>query len=185
MRKDREEIARVRTIFDMKILTSIVKQVGDALEHAGIPYHVVGSFAVQLHMAPIDPEAAHITPRVEIAIDARDVNQLAPVLRQAGIAFEGKGDRILIHANEVEPGIAGLIEVYKGVWPRFPDPIRSTSGILVVPLDFLVRAMLERGRLEDRLLTKDLDWARLITPEIVASLPQELRTRLAEVRATE
>ncbi len=136
-------------------------------------------------MMPVDPEAAHVTPKVEIAIDVLRVYQLAPIMRQAGIAFEGKGDGILIHANEVEPGVAGRIEIYTCVWPRFPDPVRSTSGILVAPTDFLVRTMLERGRLEDRLLTRDLDWARLVTPEIEASLPEVLRTRLAEVRATE
>ena len=38
-------------------------------------------------------------------------------------------------------------------------------------------------RMKDQLHLKDLDSARLITPEIEAALPDALRGRLAEVRA--
>jgi hypothetical protein len=38
-------------------------------------------------------------------------------------------------------------------------------------------------RMKDQLHIKDLDSARLITPEIEAQLPEALRARLAEVRA--
>jgi hypothetical protein len=168
----------------MEALTTLVKQIADALAQAGIPYQVVGSFAVYLHMMPVDPEAAHVTPKVEIVIDVRHLGQLASTISQTGLAFKGNADGLIIRAREVEPGLAGVIEIYTCVWPRFPEPVRSTSGILVAPIDFVVQEMLKRKRLEDQLLIKDLDWARLITPEIVSLLPQELQTRLAEVRAT-
>ena len=40
-------------------------------------------------------------------------------------------------------------------------------------------------RLKDRVHIQDLDQAGLITPQIEAELPSELRLRLDEIRATE
>jgi hypothetical protein len=40
-------------------------------------------------------------------------------------------------------------------------------------------------RLKDRVHIQDMDAAGLVTPEIEAALPPELRRRLEEIRATE
>jgi hypothetical protein len=63
------------------------------------------------------------------------------------------------------------------------DSVR-VDGLSVASVARLVLNELTRFRLEDRLYVRDLDQARLITPEIEASLSDALRARLAEVRAT-
>ena len=69
---------------------------------------------------------------------------------------------------------------------RFRDshePTRTEEGILLAPVADLVKMKLTSFRMKDQLHIKDLDSARLITPEIEAQLPEVLRARLAEVRA--
>ena len=56
---------------------------------------------------------------------------------------------------------------------------------LIAPVADLVRMKLTSYRLKDRVHIQDLDGVGLITPEIEAQLPEPLRHRLAEVRASE
>ncbi len=65
-----------------------------------------------------------------------------------------------------------------------PEPDRTAEGIAIAPVADLVRMKLTSFRLKDKLHIQDMDGAGLITGEIEASLPQELRERLREVRAT-
>ena len=69
--------------------------------------------------------------------------------------------------------------------PGFSPPARTAGGVLLAPVATLVRMKLTSYRLKDRVHLKDLDGVGLITPEIVAGLPEALRERLREVRATE
>ena len=68
-----------------------------------------------------------------------------------------------------------------------PDspPDTTREGVLLAPVADLVRMKLTSYRLKDRVHIQDLDAVGLITPEIEAALPELLRTRLQEVRATE
>ena len=69
--------------------------------------------------------------------------------------------------------------------PAFSQPTVTVEGVLLAPVADLVRMKLTSFRDKDRVHVRDLDSVRLITPEIEASLPDVLRARLAEVRATE
>jgi hypothetical protein len=53
------------------------------------------------------------------------------------------------------------------------------------PFADLVRMKLTGFRLKDKVHIQDMDSVGLITPEIEAGLSEPLRSRLAEVRATE
>jgi hypothetical protein len=69
--------------------------------------------------------------------------------------------------------------------PDFSEPTRTEEGVLLAPVPDLVRMKLTSFRMKDRVHVQDMDSVGLITPEIEAALPEALRARLAEVRATE
>jgi len=56
---------------------------------------------------------------------------------------------------------------------------------LIAPVADLVKMKLTSFRDKDRVHVRDMDGVGLITPEIEAGLPEPLRQRLAEVRASE
>lgn len=84
-----------------------------------------------------------------------------------------------------------LVFVNEKVRPEHAEPIPDSSpdvtdeGIFVAPVADLVRMKVTSFRLKDRVHIQDLDAVGLITPEIERDLPELLRVRLAEVRATE
>lgn len=67
--------------------------------------------------------------------------------------------------------------------PGFSEPTLTEEGILLAPVADLVKMKLTSFGMKDQLHLKDLDSARLITPEIESTLTVALRGRLAEVRA--
>jgi hypothetical protein len=69
--------------------------------------------------------------------------------------------------------------------PDFSPAVETREGILLAPVADLVRMKLVSYRLKDRVHIQDMDAAGLVTPEIEAALPPELRRRLEEIRATE
>jgi hypothetical protein len=73
---------------------------------------------------------------------------------------------------------------YVDVVPSISHPARSKRGYWIAPVPDLVRMKLTSFRLKDKVHIQDLDSAHLITSEIEDSLPEALRGRLAEVRAT-
>ena len=76
-------------------------------------------------------------------------------------------------------------EEYLEPVPEFSPPAKTIEGALIAPVADLVRMKLTSFRLKDRVHIQDLDGVGLITPEIEAQLPETLRQRLAEVRASE
>jgi hypothetical protein len=68
--------------------------------------------------------------------------------------------------------------------PEFSPPVKTSEGILIVPVADLLRMKLTSFRLKDKVHIQDLDGVGLITPEVEVSLPGELLERLAEVRET-
>ena len=69
--------------------------------------------------------------------------------------------------------------------PNFSPATETIEGALVAPVADLARMKLTSFRLKDKVHIPDMDGVGLITPEIEASLPEVLRERLAQVRATE
>ena len=67
----------------------------------------------------------------------------------------------------------------------FSPPAKTVEGALIAPVADLVRMKLASFRLKDRVHLQDMDGVGLITPEIEAGLPEILRRRLAEVRASD
>jgi len=63
--------------------------------------------------------------------------------------------------------------------------VETREGILVAPVADLVKMKLTSYRLKDRVHIQDLDGVELISAEMETGLPEVLRQRLAEIRASE
>ena len=99
---------------------------------------------------------------------------------------------MLLDAEKPDVRSAHLIIVKQKVRPENLEPVPDFStaveaeeGVLLAPVRDLVRMKLVSYRLKNRVHIQDLERAGLITREIEAELPPELRLRLDEIRATE
>jgi hypothetical protein len=69
--------------------------------------------------------------------------------------------------------------------PDFSPAVQTAEGLLIAPVADLVRMKLTSFREKDRVHVRDMDSVALITEEVEAQLPDLLRQRLAQIRATE
>ena len=185
----------VNTLFENKVeqLYDVTSRLASALEKAGIPYQVIGGFAVLSHVEAIDPLGARLTRDVDIAVDRSRLDEIAAAVESAGFRYRHvAGVDMLVDAKEPKARSAvHMIFANERVRPEYVDvvpgishPERSAKGYWIAPVSALVRMKLTSFRLKDKVHLQDLDAVKLITPEIVASLPEVLRERLVEVRAT-
>ena len=177
----------------MEKILDVTTRFAAALDAAGIPYRVVGGFAVFLHIDPVNPMAARLTKDVDVAIDRHDLDAIRTALQPHGFTHRHvAGVDMFLDARH--PGARSAVHaVFIGekVRPEYLEPVpgsapeRNKKGILIAPVADLVRMKLTSFRLKDKVHLQDLDGVGLITPEIEQSLPEPLCQRLAEVRATE
>jgi hypothetical protein len=184
----------VNTIFENKVeqLYDVTVRLASALEKAGIPYQIVGGLAVFWHVDAVDPLGVRLTRDVDITVDRARFEEIVAAAEAAGFRYRHvAGVDMLVDANEpVARSAVHMVFAHEKVRPEEIDsvpgiskPERSNRGYWIAPVADLVRMKLTSFRLKDKVHIQDLDSARLITPEIEASLPEALRTRLAEVRA--
>lgn len=69
--------------------------------------------------------------------------------------------------------------------PDFSNPTLTEEGILLAPVEDLVKMKLTSFRLKDKVHLMDLDSVQHITREIETSLSEELRARLHQLRRQE
>jgi len=165
-----------------------------ALSNAGIQYRIVGGMAVFLHVSERDSMAARLTNDVDVAVDRRDVEAIARAVEAFGFTHRHDAglDMLVDTADPKARNAVHLIFVREKVRPEYVEPVPDFSpvpatedGMLVAPVADLIRMKLTSFRLKDRVHIQDMDGVDLITPEIEAALPEVLRERLAQVRATE
>ena len=175
-------------------LFEVLSRLAKAFAKAGLEYRVVGGVAVFLHVEERDPLAARLTRDIDIAVDRRDLDRIAEAVRPFGFEYRhAAGVDMLVDAAQPHArSAAHLVFVREKVRPDYPEPVpefsppvRAKEGLLLAPVADLVRMKLTSYRLKDRVHLKDLDAVGLITPEMEAQLPEPLRERLREVRATE
>ena len=175
----------VNTVFEERVeqLEDVTVRVGSALEKAGIPYQVVGGFAVFCHVDAVDPLGARLTRDVDIAIDRHRLGEIIAAVEPAGFRYRhAAGVDMLVDATAPKTRSAvHLVFTVRGI----ARPERSKKGYWIAPVADLVRMKLTSFRLKDQVHIQDLDSARLITLEIEAALPDALQVRLAEVRAAQ
>ncbi len=186
----------VNTYYENKVdqLRDVVKRLDAALTSAGIRYQVIGGFAVFCHVDRIDPLAARLTRDVDVAIDRNDLQRIAHAVKSNGLQYRHVAgvDMLVDAAVPKARSAVHLIFSREKVRPEYLEPVpdisepaRTEEGAFIAPVADLVRMKLTSFRLKDQVHIQDMDSVSLITPEIENSLPEALRDRLKQVRATE
>ncbi len=171
-----------------------MKRLHAALSGAGIPYRIIGGMAVYLQVSERDPGKARLTRDVDVAVNRGELERIAAAAIPFGFHFRHvAGVDMLL--DDAEPrASSGIHMVFAGEKerpeylepvPSFSQATRTVEGILIAPVVDLVRMKLTSFRLKDQVHIQDMDSVGLITPDIENSLPEALRERLKQVRATE
>jgi hypothetical protein len=183
------------TFFETRVdqILDVAKRFAAALDEAGLGYRVVGGLAVFIHVDQIDPLAARLTRDVDVAIRRIDLAKIREALEPHGFRYRHvAGVDMFIHGSTPKARSAVHL-LFIGERVRASDlapvpgsdPVRSAEGVLLAPVADLVRMKLTSFRLKDKVHIQDMDSVGLITPAVEAALPEALRERLKEVRATE
>ena len=164
-----------------------------ALADAGIPYRIIGGMAVFYHVSERDHDKARFTRDVDAAVRRADLDRIIAAAEVSGFKYRHvAGIDMLV--DPVQPSARSAVHlVFAGERVRatdpepipFSDPVLTIEGILLAPVADLVRMKLTSFRLKDKVHIQDMDSVGLISAEIEQSLPEALRQRLNEVRATE
>jgi len=183
------------TIYDTHVeqLFDRIQQLHQLLTAAGIPYRIVGGMAVFIHVSERDPLRARLTSDVDAALDRRYLPVVIEAAQKVGWVYRHvAGVDMLVEAAQPKARSAvHLVFLNERVRPEYGDvvpaspPVETREGILLAPVADLVKMKLTSYRLKDRVHIQDLDGVGLIDAEMEAGLPEVLRQRLAEIRASE
>ena len=168
-----------------------------ALEHAGIPYAIVGGNAVAAWVSTVEPAAARNTRDVDLLLRRETFECAREALGAAGF----------IHRRVTALGQAGGMDVFldgpharardalhvlwageravPGAIEPNPDLAESpeANGFRLIPLEDLVRMKLISFRDKDRMHLRDLLSVGLIDADWPARFPQALADRLRQILA--
>ena len=177
----------------MEQLVEVAARFAGALSSAGIEYRIVGGLAVYLHVNAIDPLAARLTRDIDAAVRRLDIDKIAAAVAPFGLKLRrAAGIDMLVDSREPKVRSAvHLVFVNEKVRQDYVDAVpdfsaaHTVDGMLVASVADLLRMKLTSFRDKDRVHIRDLDGVGLITSEIEAGLPEFLRERLAQIRATE
>jgi hypothetical protein len=185
----------VNTTFENLVdqILDVAKKFGAALDHAGIPYRIIGGLATFLHVDRVDPIAARLTRDVDVAIERSRLQEIRAAVEPHGFKYRhvAGADMFLTSSDPRARSAVHAVFVGEKVRPDYlepipaSEPVRTAEGILIASVADLVRMKLTSFRLKDKVHIQDLDSVGLITTEIENGLPEPLRARLQEVRATE
>jgi hypothetical protein len=160
-----------------------IQQLHSMMTPAGIPYRIVGGMAVYTHVYEQDPLRARLTADVDAAIDRGGLPSIVAVAEKEGLVHRHVAGVDMLVDKENPRARSAIHLVF--VTGLDNAPIFTREGFAVAAVVDLVRMKLTSYRLKDRVHIQDLDGAGLITAEIEAGLPEALRMRLCEIRATE
>lgn len=172
-------------------LFDIMKRVDAALTKAGVEYRIVGGMAVFLHVSERDPNAARFTRDIDVAVSRNDLDRIAKAAPEFGFRYRHAASVDMLVDAEQPKARSAVHFVFSGEKvrpeylepvPGFSQPTRTLEGILLAPVEDVVRMKLTSFRLKDKVHLLDMDSVGLITPEIEAALPRQLRDRLRQVR---
>ena len=186
----------VNTFFEGKVdqLVDVAKRFHAALSQAGIEYRIVGGFAVFLHVDRADPLKARLTRDIDAAVRRSDLEAIAQAVKPYGFEYRhAAGVDMIVDAREPQARSAVHLILasekvradYLYAVPDFEPVDPAEHGLMIAPVEHLVKMKLTSFRRKDQVHIEDMDQAGLITSEIEASLPEPLRERLAHIRATE
>jgi hypothetical protein len=133
-------VVLVNTFFENKVeqLYDVTVRVASALEKAGIPYQIVGGFAVFSHVEAVDPLAARLTRDVDITVDRGRLEEIVAAVEPVGLCYRHVANvDMLVDAKEPKARSAVLIVFadekvraeYIDVVPGVLHPVRSNRDI--------------------------------------------------------
>jgi len=164
-----------------------------ALERHGVPYAVIGGHAVAVWVARVDEDAVRNTVDVDILLRREDLGRAATALDEAG--FEpAEVAGVPMFVEKIKPSARRGVHVVfadERVRPHEPHAApgltrlsRADDGFAVIELVPLLVMKLTANRDKDRTHIRDMLELKMITPELEAQLPADLRARLEAIRAT-
>ena len=117
----------VNTFFETKVerLRDIANRVAEALGNAGIPYRVIGGYAVFVYVDRIDHLKARLTADLDVAVDRADLSRIAKAAEPLGLKLRHvAGIDMLVDATEPRARSAvHLIFVREKVRPDYVEPV--------------------------------------------------------------
>jgi hypothetical protein len=170
-----------------------VQQLHLLLSKAGVPYRIVGGLAVFMHIFERDPLRARLTADVDVAIHRKHLPAVIEAAREAVLLYRHTGgiDMLVDSERPKARSAIHLVFLDEKVRPEYVEsvptspPVKTHEGVFLASIADLVLMKLTSYRLKDRVHIQDLDAVGLISPEIEAQLPELLKNRLAEIRASE
>ena len=166
-----------------------LRRVTTALNHAGLPYAVIGGNAVQLWVAQVDESAVRNTRDVDIVLNRKDIDAAKQALASAGFVYqEIAGVPMFLDGPDGGPRDAVRI-VYSGekVRAEYPEPAPQVEpfellkSMRTLPFPELVRMKLISHRLKDRVHLQDMISVGLIDETWLDRFSPELSRRLKEL----
>ncbi|HEV2382587.1 MAG TPA: hypothetical protein VG206_22700 [Terriglobia bacterium] len=186
----------VNLLFEERLfsLVGILQKIAGPLAAANIPYEVIGGLAVLIHVEEADAVHSILTRDVDILISRPDLDRVIAVAESGGFRFRhAAGFDMLLYGDKAANAIHLLFSGEKvKASQATPNPplaperkVIQGQEVSIIPVADLVRMKLSANRDKDRVHIRSLDAAGLITPQVARELPEPLRARLTQVRATE
>jgi hypothetical protein len=159
------------------------------LEKAGVPYAIIGGFAVRAWVAQVDEAAVRTTRDVDILLCRADLPAVSEAMRQAGFVQRCvKGVDVFLDAADAKDRdavhfmVAGETNCADNS-PAVRDVLQTEAinGLRVLRLNALVRMKLTSFRCKDRMHLLDMIDVELIDRSWCDRLPSELAARLQEL----
>ena len=176
---------RVKQLFD---LASLIEK---AFSSAGLDYRVIGGLAAYLYVEDKAPDAGRLTKDIDIVVRREDLQKIAAAVEPFGLRYRHVAGVDMLVQADAPSARRAVHMVFTGekVRPEYPEtvpglgPSRVLQGVRLIDVADLIRMKLTSFRSKDETHIKDLDEAGVITPEIEAGLPEQLRERLYQARA--
>lgn len=188
----------INFVFEQRLfeLVEVLHRITDTLAAADVPHEVIGGLAVLIHVEETDPSQSMLTRDVDIMINRSDLKRVTQIVQDRGFRFRhSAGLDMLTYGDNVSARNAvRLLFTGEKVRPNqaTPNPPISPERkqilgkeVWVIPVADLVRMKLSAYRDKDRVHTRIMDAAGLISRAVEDSLPPELQTRLQHIRETE
>jgi hypothetical protein len=188
----------INTVFEERLfdLVGVLHKIAQVLSEAGVPYELIGGLAVLVHVEEVNPELTALTRDVDLMIRREDLEKIKDAAASRGFRFRHAAGVDMLLYGETDSAKNAVHLIFSGEMvrpdqatlnpPIAPDKKQIHGGeVMVIPVVDLVRMKLSSFRLKDQVHVKSMDAAGLITPEVEATLPAGVLTRLQQVRETE
>ena len=160
-----------------------------ALEHAGVPYAVIGGNAVATWVGQVDQSAVRFTQDVDLLIRRDDLAQARAALEPVGFIYRHAAsiDMFLDGPDARARDAVHIIFAGENVRQEYssaaPDVSESEASQVfrVLRLDALVKMKLTSFRDKDRTHLRDMLAVGLVDASWCSRLPNELAARLQEL----